>query len=363
MDQMAPSNRQPSFPGRDYVLKIWTRCEFFQLVRLLQHVFQCRMPVGGETTPRDAAIQIAEQVSAVFPPRDVDRLVVPEDRSEPIRMYVTFMGFGNILPDSWVAWLQQRARRGDDAFFRLLDLFTHRFVTLWCRFRARLHVAVNFENAGVYQIPDHIASSALALSGVHRSHLQKARDIREEAVVYYAGLFGRHPRSGSALASLLSDYFGVSVTVIQLEGAWLTLAAENRTRLGHEQEHSVLGNIAVLGLRAWRPDAKFRLRVGPLSLEEYRQFLPSGRALGPLIQMTRLFAGDNLLFDVQLILKRPALPRCQLGGKQPCPPRVGWSAWLRTEQNGDSIHGAVLPGRELVDDISIHLNSYREENA
>ena len=39
----------------------------------------------------------------------------------------------------------------------------------------------------------------------------------------YAGLLAQRPRSASALAGLLQDYFGVPVTVMQFVGQWLPL--------------------------------------------------------------------------------------------------------------------------------------------
>jgi type VI secretion system protein ImpH len=94
--------------------------------------------------------------------------------------------------------------------------------------------------------------------------------------------------------------------------------------------NNALGTQAVLGGRVWDQQAKFTLRLGPLSYEAFTQFLPAGSAFRPLLHLTRFFAGQEHDFAVQLVLKAAEVPRCQLGARGPQAPRLGWSTWLKT---------------------------------
>jgi type VI secretion system protein ImpH len=43
--------------------------------------------------------------------------------------------------------------------------------------------------------------------------------------------------------------------------------------------------------------------VGPVALEEHRRFLPRGDLLPQLIELVRRYAGDELRWDMRLILR------------------------------------------------------------
>ena len=74
----------------------------------------------------------------------------------------------------------------------------------------------------------------------------------------------------------------------------------------------------------------------------YCEFLPSGSAIRPLVQLTRFFAGQEFDFDVQLVLKAGEVPRCALGHADDGAPRLGWSTWLKTEEFIDDADDAVF---------------------
>ena len=85
---------------------------------------------------------------------------------------------------------------------------------------------------------------------------------------------------------------------------------------------------------------KFRLRIGPLGLEEYVDFLPGGRCFAPLTALVREFVGDHLSFDVQPVLRADEVPALKLDGRGKVPVRLGRTAWLRwhpcTEDSEDA---------------------------
>ena len=99
---------------------------------------------------------------------------------------------------------------------------------------------------------------------------------------------------------------------------------------GRNRELTAVGCRAVLGARVWDQSARFEVRLGPLGLGQFLDFLPIGRGFRSLVQLVRLYAGDEHEFDIRLALKAAEVPPCRLGAG----PRLGWSSWLRTRQPG-----------------------------
>jgi type VI secretion system protein ImpH len=126
--------------------------------------------------------------------------------------------------------------------------------------------------------------------------------------------------------------------------------AGGRNRLGGPEESQ---DLARLVSRFWDPQARFRLRIGPLSRQQFRAFLPKdGDAYEPLVRFTRFFVGEEFSFDIQLVLKRSDVPPCEIGGRAPA--MLGWSSWLAPERLTKDPDDAVLVARvpENVEDAA-----------
>jgi type VI secretion system protein ImpH len=250
-------------------------------------------------------------------------------------MTVAFMGLTGplgVLPHHYTELLMARVSRQDQALGDFLDLFHHRFLSLFYRAWEKHHVAVAYERAMVRnQEADLFSRSLFAWIGLGTAGLQNRLEVADATLLFYAGLLVQHPHSASALTGLLQDYFGVRVEVVQFTGQWLPLTAEHRSCLGEAQGHNnALGVNTVLGHRVWDQQATFTLRLGPLTYPEFIQFLPTGRAFRSLVQLTRFFAGQECDFAVQLVLKAAEVPWCRLGERGEGAPRLGWSTWLKT---------------------------------
>jgi type VI secretion system protein ImpH len=89
-----------------------------------------------------------------------------------------------------------------------------------------------------------------------------------------------------------------------------------------------------------------RLRLGPLTLAQYIDFLPDGSAHEPLRAITRFFAGEGLDFEVQLILKRDEVPVCELDDtlseQGRIVPQLGWSTWAKSAPMGRDPGDTIL---------------------
>jgi type VI secretion system protein ImpH len=76
--------------------------------------------------------------------------------------------------------------------------------------------------------------------------------------------------------------------------------------------------------------SRFRVRLGPLDWEEFRDLLPAGTAFTPLVELVRLATGPEFDCDVQLVLRAEAVPPLRLGvADERGAPYLGWSTWLQ----------------------------------
>ena len=117
---------------------------------------------------------------------------------------------------------------------------------------------------------------------------------------------------------------------------------EGRALIGAAGAHNALGESLVLGGRVWDEQGKFRLRLGPLSFEQFRAHLPDGDAFRPLAQMARLFVDAEFAFDVQLVLKADEVPDCRLSSAPGAGARLGRYAWLRSRPLARDVDDAVF---------------------
>lgn len=135
---------------------------------------------------------------------------------------------------------------------------------------------------------------------------------------HFAGLLGAAPRSEAGLAAILRRFLGAGVEIESFVGSWLHLEPQDRGRLGGmpggPMGGAVLGETASLGEKVWSREAKFRLRIGPLSLEDYRRLLPGGQSLKRLAALIRAYAGDTLDWEATLVLRAEEVPPTPLGG-------------------------------------------------
>ena len=168
-------------------------------------------------------------------------------------------------------------------------------------------------------------------------------DLPDLAKFFHVGSLIRQVRNPEGLSDILRHYFRVPVEIEQFVGHWMQLGASERTFLS--QEGATLGSGAALGSRVWDRQHKFRIHLGPLSLEQYESFLPGGAPLRKLVDWVRMYLCFELDWDVRLFLKQNEVPSLKLGGGQ----QLGWTTWLGHRQTVTAAGDLCLDAEALVD--------------
>jgi len=322
-------------PGLDDILfREGYRFEFFQAVRLLERLYPSRQPVGRHELPRDEVARFHTHVSMGFPASEIyeanpaESAADPENAAPPA-LWITFMGLAGalgVLPNHYTQLLSDPSLKHQTAALRdFLDIFNHRFISLFYRAWEKYRFPIAYERGGEDVFSQHLFS----LIGMGTAGLQKQLGISDQILLYYAGLLSQRPRAAAALEGILQDYFGVPIEVEQFTGEWFLMNVDALTSLGAGGQNNQLGVSTTLWERVWDPQARFRVKIGPLTYQQFQDFLPTSDGYRHAVELTRFFVGEELSFEIQPILRADEVPWCALGVSQST--RLGWAMWLKTQ--------------------------------
>jgi type VI secretion system protein ImpH len=307
---------------------------FFQAVRLLLQLAGTENPIGSFDPPSQEAVRIGVRAGFSFPPAEIQSVEANPDPDLPLKMTVNFFGLtgpSGVLPTRYTELLVERVYARDHTLKDFLDIFNHRLISLLYRAWEKYRFPVAYERGG----QDAFTGYMLDLIGLGTPGLQNRMAVPDQALICYEGLLAQYPRSAEAFRQMLADYFEVPVEVQPFAGSWRPLDAGSRTCFADGRSRSEqLGVGVVLGDEVWDQQSVVRVRLGPMSLVQYRDFLPGGSAHEPLKALSRFFCGDDLDVEAQLILKREEAPRFSLEAEGVPPAQLGWVCWMFSKPLG-----------------------------
>lgn len=326
--------------------------DFYQAVRLLQWLHQ---HTPAEERPAEA-VRYRSRLSLDTPAGDIYELERPqpgkagEDGHDatpprPAQMVINFFGLtgpSGALPLHYTELLlERRYRHRDHTLAEFLNIFNHRLAALFHEIWAKYHIFVDLEREN----REGFTRSLLDLIGLGTDGLRNRlnagqRGVTDQSLVYYAGILAQRPHSASGLEAILGDYFRVPARVLPFQGRWLRVPKTQCSELG--RANCALGDGALLGQGVWDQQSKFRVVLGPLTYTQFLDFLPSGRGFAALGRLGNFYAGPDLDFDVQLVVKRKEVPRTMLGGLGTEAANLGWNTWISGQEMPRDADDAVF---------------------
>jgi type VI secretion system protein ImpH len=300
---------------------------FFQAVTLIQRLRADLRPVGGFSSPSEETIHFKANQRLFFPASEIQKLDVEQT---PVEMTVNFMGLtgpSGLLPHPFTELILERARAKDFSLAAFFDIFNHRAVSLFYRSWQKSRFPVTY-SAGSRDL---FTQYLLDLVGLGTTGLRDRQEIEDEALLQYVSLIGMQGRSAVALEQILADYFQVPVEIQQFTGAWYGVDQSTQCEMkGEDSPSTQVGFGALVGDALWDRQARVRIRIGPLRMDRYSDFLPKGDAYTSLRAITRFFSNQCLEFEVQLVLDRQDVPGVELDPDSINPVRLGWTSWAKT---------------------------------
>lgn len=281
---------------------------------------------GTSQKAAEDPIRFCQKPSLRFEPSTVVEYRHAGERS-PNRLFTAFLGLlGPMgpMPLHITEYVRERElHHADSTLARFMDVFNHRVISLFYRAWMVNQQAVCFDRPEQDRWLAYVGS----IIGIAMPHLRNRDAVPDLAKLHYSGRLACQTKHAEGLRAILEDFFGVRTEIEQFVGQWLELPKENQLRLGESRMTGLLGQTAIVGSKIWECQQKFRIKMGPMGFKDYQRLLPGGRSLKRLHDWVRNYVGDQLGFEVQLILKAAEVPKLQPGKIG----QLGWSTWMASK--------------------------------
>lgn len=352
--------------------------DFFQAVYLLEKLDPERVPIGRTGPPDREVVRLRPRQALDFPPSTIYEILKPTPEIRLPLMTVAFMGLtgsSGVMPRHYTELIlrQEREGKGPEKFALRgwFDVFNHRFLSLFFRAWEKYRFFPAFQRRDyARREPDDFTRSLFSLVGMGTGSLRNrlrvaVREVDDEQVrekplakiddlslLRFSGFLAHRPRCAVSLEAMLSGHLKLPVQVQQYQGQWIRLEESNLSALGAANNY--MGRSTVVGDRIWNIQGKIRVRLGPLSYEQFLEYIPD-RALIPqrkaiflLAQLVRYYVGPEIDVEIQLVLKADEVPKAKMGRTPGFGSRLGWNTWgrrLPMKRHGDE---AVFQADERV---------------
>lgn len=311
------------------------RMDFFELLRQLE-TEDLRFGRAGGVAREPARLGQSARLS--FAASDVAGMTSgKKDRKPQIDVNVLgLIGPEGPMPLHMTRWIMARLSNrwfaGDDSgatadtsFLDFINLLQHRLIALYWRAWADARPEINIAHGDGGRVT--ATMRALAGQGLPGT---TTGDIRlDGAKLRHATSLVMEARSPERLTAFLETVLGVPVTLVEFSARWIDIPEHLQTRVG--QQHAGLGTGAVMGARVFDRQSHAELRLGPLSLPQFRAVLEDPEAWGRLRHAVVFAAGKDINFSLRLLLDKGEVPAAKLGECQ-----LGRTAWLAPKSTAGS---------------------------
>ncbi|QPH54089.1 type VI secretion system baseplate subunit TssG [Pontivivens ytuae] len=297
----------------------------FQALRLIEAAHADRPRLGRSRRPAEDPVRLSQEPELAFPTSTISAFEEEDGRARLTQRVFGLFGPNGALPLHLTEYARDRVRNHDDpTLAAFADMFHHRMMSLFYRAWASGEPAPSFDRPD----DDPFGAKLDAITGRLGEAFECRDAMPDLAKRHFAGLLAATPRSEAGLKAMLSHFFGAQVEIESFVGGWLHLEPHDRGTLGGV----ALGRDASLGQKVWSREARFRLRIGPLSLRDYTRLLPGGDSLKRLAAIIRNYAGDTLDWEARLVLRAEEVPATVLGSSG----ALGRTSWIGRRSGDDA---------------------------
>ena len=319
-DKSAGHGPTRSASARDSLYREGFMFDFYQAVRSLEEMFPDGVPPGEGTDPAEERIRFRPHTGLAFPATDIKRVTPPAEGRSYAEVTATFMGLYGVdspLPGDFTSDITTEAEE-TLPHRDFLDIFNHRLYSFFYRAWKKYRPDVAYDKG-----KDAYSLRAKCFAGLGNPHALNSAPVPPLRLAAFGGLIGHRVRNAHGLRNLLAGILdAVHVDIVENVPRWWRVP--ERPAMGRTaRTPALLGITSVVGEKVYDISGKFRIVLGPLTLEQYRSFLPGGKGARVVDALVRLYAPDNLDFDVELVFRTHEIPVLRLDGKT----QLGLTTW------------------------------------
>ncbi|RMH96336.1 MAG: type VI secretion system baseplate subunit TssG [Calditrichaeota bacterium] len=305
------------------------RYSFFYTVYRCERLTEKLHPQRRQEMLDQAGLRFRPYEHYVYPPSNIRSL---DFDGEEVHMVVNFLGLYGInapLPRCYheqVAFQQAVHGPGNVPLQNFLDIFNNRFYWLyyqaWKKYRTYLDFGDDPHSKTMQRLFAFVGLGPRLKEGELAGH--RFRLLR------LSGLLSMKVRNKVGLLTLLKEFFPRLRFQVEENIPTMVPLAE-RPLLGrrHGDRAFRLGSFSVIGRSVMDCMSRIRLKVGPLHLKEYLEFLPGGPQLALLTRLLSLYVNDGLEYDLRFIIRSESIG--EIPWRDPRL-RLGQSLWLGRPQ-------------------------------
>ncbi|WP_182869851.1 type VI secretion system baseplate subunit TssG [Stieleria mannarensis] len=298
--------------------------DFYQAMRLLECMFPDSPRFGHTVRLSDDRVRLTQQPSLSFAPSSLSGFELGgAGGNDYHKMAVRFFGLcgpNGALPLHLTEYIRDRIQHHDDTTFAaFLDVFHHRMLSLFYRAWADAQPAAHFDRPESDRFSVYVGS----LMGIGMPSLEDRDELPDLAKLFYAGRFACQAKNPEGLEAMISDFFKVPCQIDEFVGRWTEIPEDCRFHLGDDPDSSSVGVACTLGSHVWECQQNFTITVGPVGWDDFARLLPGGASLQRLTAMVKNYIGEELLWDLNLVLKKDETPSWRLGEA-----KLGQTMWM-----------------------------------
>lgn len=318
----------------------------YQALRLIEATYSDKPRLGESSRPSDDPVRFSQSVEMAFQPANVQSFELPED-GKPGKLKMAFFGlFGpqGPMPTVFTEYIRDRIRNHrDHTAADFVGMFVHRMTTLLYRAWVTGQPAASFDRE-----EDEFSDKVDAIAG-YRGHSFAGADLMPDLTKrHFAAHLAHRTRNPEGLAAILSAFFAAPVEIEDFVGSWQRLEPSDRWQLG---ANGHLGDTTVAGESCWTRSDKFRIRIGPVGIDEYRRMFPGKGSLQRLQAIIRNYSGDTVDWELNLVLKKEDVAAPEVGQSA----LLGFTCWPGERADpGDAADLFITPetGRYLTEGLN-----------
>jgi len=301
--------------------------DLFQLLRRIDAQGGGPYLLGRAPQPSHDLLRLGQEPSLSFAPSTLAQV---SQRAGTSLHEVSIFSFGLFgpngpLPLHLTEYVRERLYHHQDrTLLAFSNLFHHRLITLFYRAWADAQPTLSLDRTDNRRFDEYLS----CLAGIGLPAQRQCDGLNTHAKHFMAGHLIRHGRDPEGLSKILQDYFNVPVRIVENIPHWMRIERSEQARLQAGQRAPRLGESAFLGVATRDVQHKFRIELGPMSLQNYERFLPGAKFCLQLRDWVRQYLGIEFVWDLRLILAKDQLSGTQLSGRQ----HLGLSSWMEAPQ-------------------------------